>query len=207
MTRPLRRISRTARQLAAGQTDRRVTVRTDDELGDLAQNFNAMADALEARLRELAAAAQRQKEFTASFAHELKTPLTSVIGYADTLRSRTLPSEMQFEAANAIYTEGKRLERMSFALLDLFALERSEPSFSRVQTGALAASVQKAANTGLPGRSRACSAMWRRRPSGANRSCCGRCCSICSITRTRHRRRGRFCSCVAGSFRRAICSA
>lgn len=143
MTRPLRRISRTARQLAAGQTDRRVTVRTDDELGDLAQNFNAMADALEARLRELAAAAQRQKEFTASFAHELKTPLTSVIGYADTLRSRTLPSEMQFEAANAIYTEGKRLERMSFALLDLFALERSEPSFSRVQTGALAASVQK----------------------------------------------------------------
>lgn len=54
MTRPLRRISRTARQLAAGQTDRRVTVRTDDELGDLAQNFNAMADALEARLRELA---------------------------------------------------------------------------------------------------------------------------------------------------------
>ena len=65
------------------------------------------------------------------------------IGYADTLRSRTLPSEMQFEAANAIYTEGKRLERMSFALLDLFALERSEPSFSRVQTGALAASVQK----------------------------------------------------------------
>lgn len=126
-----------------GQTDRRVTVRTDDELGDLAQNFNAMADALEARLRELADAAQRQKEFTASFAHELKTPLTSVIGYADTLRSRTLPSEMQFEAANAIYTEGKRLERMSFALLDLFALERSEPSFSRVQTGALAASVQK----------------------------------------------------------------
>ena len=84
-----------------------------------------------------------RQEFTANVSHELKTPLTSVIGYADTLRSRTLPSEMQFEAANAIYTEGKRLERMSFALLDLFALERSEPSFSRVQTGALAASVQK----------------------------------------------------------------
>ena len=86
---------------------------------------------------------QLKADFFANAGHELKTPLTSVIGYADTLRSRTLPSEMQFEAANAIYTEGKRLERMSFALLDLFALERSEPSFSRVQTGALAASVQK----------------------------------------------------------------
>lgn len=52
MTRPLRRISRTARQLAAGQTDRRVTVRTDDELGDLAQNFNAMADALAASVQK-----------------------------------------------------------------------------------------------------------------------------------------------------------
>lgn len=143
MTRPLRRISRTARQLAAG---RRTGASRFAPMTSLAiwRRISTPCRMRSRRgCRELAAAAQRQKEFTASFAHELKTPLTSVIGYADTLRSRTLPNEMQFEAANAIYTEGKRLERMSFALLDLFALERSEPSFSRVQTGALAASVQK----------------------------------------------------------------
>lgn len=91
-----------------------------------------MADALEAQIHALADAAERQKEFTASFAHELKTPLTSVIGYADTLRSRVLPPKRQFEAANYIFTEGKRLEAMSFALLDLFALEREAPALQPV---------------------------------------------------------------------------
>ena len=46
----------------------------------------------------------------AAFAHELKTPLTSIIGYADALRSRRLDEEKQFMSANYIYTEGKRLE-------------------------------------------------------------------------------------------------
>ena len=90
--------------------------------------------------------AQRQKDFTASFAHELKTPLTSVIGYADTLRSRALPPERQFEAANYIFTEGKRLEAMSFALLDLFALDKKEPERTLCRTEDLAkAAAQSAA--------------------------------------------------------------
>ncbi len=127
MTRPIRRISRTAKQLSDGRYDRRVMVQTDDELGKLAKEFNRMADALEEKICALEEAAQRQKDFTASFAHELKTPLTSVIGYADTLRSRQLPGKQQMEAAGYIFSEGKRLEAMSFALLDLFALEREAP--------------------------------------------------------------------------------
>ena len=117
MTRPLRRISRTARQLAAGQTDRRVTVRTDDELGDLAQNFNAMADALEARLRELADAAQRQKEFTASFAHELKTPLTSISTSADVLA-------MEYEQDEWVENIQIQTARMSKLISNLVTLSR-----------------------------------------------------------------------------------
>ena len=116
-------------------------VRSRDELGALAEDFNRMADALELKIQELAAAAQRQKDFTASFAHELKTPLTSVIGYADTLRSRELPRLQQLEAVNYIFSEGKRLEAMSFSLLDLFALERTAPQLVTVQAQALARAV------------------------------------------------------------------
>ena len=132
MTRPIRGISRAALQFSKGKYDKRAQVSTDDELGQLAMVFNRMADKLEEQILSLEDAAQRQKDFTASFAHELKTPLTSVIGYADTLRSRELPRELQMEAANYIFSEGKRLESMSHALLDLFALEEETPKFRLV---------------------------------------------------------------------------
>lgn len=141
LTRPIRRISRTARQLAQGHLEKRVNARGNDELQLLAQDFNTMADSLQTKMAELSDALQRQKEFTASFAHELKTPLTSVIGYADTLRSRILPKKQQLDAANYIFHEGKRLEAMSFALLDLFALERKTPAFSEVQIELIAQQV------------------------------------------------------------------
>lgn len=141
LTGPIRKLSRSTRSIAGGQYSHRVKVRSRDELGALAEDFNRMADALELKIQELAAAAQRQKDFTASFAHELKTPLTSVIGYADTLRSRELPRLQQLEAVNYIFSEGKRLEAMSFSLLDLFALERTAPQLVTVQAQALARAV------------------------------------------------------------------
>lgn len=143
LTRPIRRISRAAKQFSDGRYEKRAVVHSKDELGQLAQTFNEMADSLESKIHELADAAQRQKDFTASFAHELKTPLTSVIGYADTLRSRVLPADMQLEAVNYIFYEGKRLEAMSFALLDLFALERETPQFRNISSGRLLRDTEK----------------------------------------------------------------
>lgn len=133
LTEPLRRISRAAKQFSEGKYDRRAVVNSEDEVGHLARSFNSMADSLESTIYELEDAAQRQKDFTASFAHELKTPLTSVIGYADTLRSCKLNQKQQLEAANFIFTEGKRLEAMSFALLELFALEQKSPEFTQFE--------------------------------------------------------------------------
>lgn len=131
MTEPIRRISRAAKQFSEGKYEKRAVVNSEDEVGHLAKSFNSMADSLESKIYELEDAAQRQKDFTASFAHELKTPLTSVIGYADTLRSCKLNQKQRLEAANFIFTEGKRLETMSFALLELFALEQKPPEFTR----------------------------------------------------------------------------
>ena len=143
LTRPLRLISRTAHELAEGRYDKRIPVHRDDELGLVAKDFNSMADVLEGQIYQLRDALERQKEFTSSFAHELKTPLTSVIGYADTLRSRVLPPDQQFEAADYIVSEGKRLETMSHSLLDLFSLEREKPVFSEISILRLLESVEK----------------------------------------------------------------
>lgn len=132
MTAPIRKLSRSAGRIAAGEYRCRADVRTGDEIGALAQRFNTMADALETHMTELEQSARQQREFTAAFAHELKTPLTSIIGYADTMRSRKLPEEQQLKAETFIFTEGKRLETMSRSLLRLFALEQEKPALRRL---------------------------------------------------------------------------
>lgn len=124
--RPLGRVSDAARRMADGELGQRVPVTSSDELGQLSADFNAMADRLEQQMGELSLAAQRQKDFTSSFAHEIKTPLTSIIGYADLLRSRPMTPEQVRDSAGYIFGEGQRLESLSGKLMELIVLDRQD---------------------------------------------------------------------------------
>ncbi|MCC8141021.1 MAG: HAMP domain-containing protein [Lachnospiraceae bacterium] len=130
LTRPMDELSRTAKQISGGDLSERAQVSGEDEIGMLADNFNQMADELEQYIDQLKDAMDRQEEFMGDFAHELKTPMTSIIGYADLLRSQTLPEEERQEAANYIFTEGKRLENLSLKLLDLLVTRNEHPEFT-----------------------------------------------------------------------------
>ena len=81
-----------------------------------------MAKTIESKMEELKDAVRRQEEFTANFAHELKTPMTSIIGYADTLYQKTLSPEEVHQLAGIIMNEGMRLEALSFKLMELVTL-------------------------------------------------------------------------------------
>ena len=74
---------------------------------------------LEQSISNLEDVANRREEFIASFAHELKTPLTAIIGYADMLRSKEMTPKTRFTAAGYIFSEGKRLEALSLKLMDI----------------------------------------------------------------------------------------
>lgn len=126
LLRPLRRLSGATRRIADGDLKVRAKVETADEVGELTRDFNQMAEHLEEQFTELRDTARRQEDFIGSFAHELKTPLTSMIGYADMLRSREMTEEERLDAANYIFKEGKRLEALSFKLLDLLVLRQQE---------------------------------------------------------------------------------
>ena len=128
MLRPLARLSAATKRMAEGELKHRVRVESDDELGQLSSDFNIMAARLEEQVQQLKDAAQRQEDFIGSFAHEIKTPLTSIIGYADLLRSRTASSERVRESAEYIFDEGRRLELLSHKLMELIVLEKE--SFS-----------------------------------------------------------------------------
>ena len=108
LTKPIRLLTKATEQMAAGDYDYRAKVVSNDELGQLTKDFNEMAEALEENVNQLEEEIQAREDFVGAFAHELKTPLTSIIGYADMLRSRKLDEEKSFLSANYIYTEGKR---------------------------------------------------------------------------------------------------
>jgi len=129
MTTPLRRLSRVTRTIASGDLSCRAASGGQDEIGVLAADFNNMTDRLEYNINELKDTMRRQEEFMGGFAHELKTPLTSIIGYADLLRGHSLSEGDKRDAANYIFMEGRRLEVLSLKLLDLIVLKKRDFTF------------------------------------------------------------------------------
>ena len=132
LTKPIRLLTKATKRMAAGDYYYRARQVSGDELGQLTKDFNYMANALEENIARLEEEIQDRENFVAAFAHELKTPLTAIIGYADMLRSHKLDEEKSFMSANYIYTEGKRLETMAFRLLDIIVTKRDEAQFQKV---------------------------------------------------------------------------
>jgi len=126
LTRPIIRLTQATAQMAKGKYDKRLSVGRSDEIGVLSESYNQMAETIEDKITELSENARQKEDFAASFAHELKTPLTSVIGYADMLYQKDLPKESVKNAAWYILNEGLRLESLSLKLMDLIVLGRED---------------------------------------------------------------------------------
>ncbi len=123
LTRPLKTLEETSRAIAAGAYDRRTGMTGADEVASLAASFDAMAEAVEQRANQLDLAVHQREDFVSAFTHELKTPMTSMLGYADLLRSAEVKPEVRQRAANYIYHETKRLEALSAKLMTFMALD------------------------------------------------------------------------------------
>jgi len=135
LTKPIRLLTHATRKMADGDYSYRARQVSSDELGQLTMDFNSMANVLEETIGELKEEVRAREDFIAAFAHELKTPLTAIIGYADLLRSRKLDEDKHFLSANYIYTEGKRLENISFRLLDIIVTRRESIEPQPVDAG------------------------------------------------------------------------
>lgn len=144
LTRHLHRLTVTVRKISGGDLSKRSKIKANDEFGQLSRDFDAMADKLQENICNLESDMQRQENFMGAFAHELKTPMTSIIGFADLLRQGNLDENTRMMAANYIYTEGHRLERLSFKLLDLLLLQKDEVIMKPVWLGTYLSEVEHA---------------------------------------------------------------
>lgn len=117
IVKPVQQISATAAKFAKGDFSRRIKNSSSDEIGELCQAINHMAD-------ELSNADAMKNEFISSVSHELRTPLTAIRGWAETLRTENDP-EITGKGIRVITNETERLSQMVEELLD----------FSRMQSG------------------------------------------------------------------------
>jgi signal transduction histidine kinase len=120
---PLRNLSNTTRKIAGGDLDDRATARGHDELAEVAHNLNTMADSIEHNITELKKLAESRRVFIGNLAHEMKTPLTSILGFADILRvKREVTDGDRIEYASVIVNETKRLQGLSGKLMELLTM-------------------------------------------------------------------------------------
>lgn len=125
-TKPINYLIQITKEISLGAYDARIDYTTNDELGVLAKNFNFMADSVEQNIEELKRVNLQKEEFIDSFTHEIKTPLTSIIGFANLLRTTKYDEDTYLQAVDFIYSEGKRLEALSVNLMDLMVLKKHE---------------------------------------------------------------------------------
>ena len=119
-TRPIRKLSNGAQEIAAGNYDVAIKVEHHDEIGRLAEDFNHMA-------AEVKRSAQLEKDILANVSHDLRTPLTLIKGYAETVRDLTGSDDAKrTEQCNIIVDETDRLSALVNSVMEL----------SKVQSGA-----------------------------------------------------------------------
>lgn len=132
LTKPIRDLSEISNEISKGVYNRRVKVKTNDEIGLLSNNFNMMAATIENKIKELELSVKQREEFISNFTHELKNPMTAIIGFTDLIKSNKYSKENKEKAAEYIFSEAKKLEILARKLMDLIGLSNESIKFENV---------------------------------------------------------------------------
>ncbi len=118
MIRPIAQMNSVAKDISGGNFGKRVEIRSNDELGELGESFNNMAESLENNEKT-------RRDFIANVSHDLRSPLTSMQGFLIALLDGTIPQEKQYKYLKIVLEETYRLSRLTEGIGDLNRAESS----------------------------------------------------------------------------------
>lgn len=126
LTYPLKNLEAATTKIAKGEYSSRIAVKGQDEISELAKHMNAMAEEVEENISRMEQITQGRETFIADMAHELKTPLTSILGFADIMMIKSkVTEEERREYASIIAAEAGRLKLLSSRLMELVSLRET----------------------------------------------------------------------------------
>jgi signal transduction histidine kinase len=124
---PLRNVARVANEISGGAYDRRTGLRGTDEVATLATAFDKMVDRLETQIEQVSESEAGMRRFLTDASHELRTPVTGILGHLEVLRRGAADNREDLEQSlAAMYQTADRMARMVHDLLSLSRLDQGE---------------------------------------------------------------------------------
>lgn len=124
ISKPIRRINLAAKEISAGDFEKRIVVRSADEVGQLAESFNEMAESLSNQEKY-------RQEFIANISHDLHSPLTSMKGFLSAVIDGTIPPERREHYLGIVLEESDRLAKLANDMMEISKLQNLAVELNR----------------------------------------------------------------------------
>ncbi len=131
ISRPLRKMDQVTLQIGMGNYSKRIRIDDVDEIGDLANTINGMAEKLEILEQERKESDQIRSDFLANVSHELRTPLTTMQGFLEALQDNLIPEEGRQKYYEIMYQETTQMNRLVEDIMNLIRLQNKEITLSK----------------------------------------------------------------------------
>lgn len=131
-TRPLRRIADAIRAYECGKVEQRIEVRSQDEIGEIAQAFNRMADSIASQLADLSAKDRLRRELIADISHDLRAPVSGISAVAQTLLADDTPFDAQ-RRTELRHVIDERTQALTSLLSELYQLSKLETGEAHIE--------------------------------------------------------------------------
>ncbi len=124
LTRPIRMLNKTAKEIAKGNYKERAVIKSHDEIGEFSGVFNSMVENIEMHIEELSQITDQKQRFIDNLSHEMRTPVAAVLGYGELLKNAHIQPEERLSAIDYIITQSLRLQNLSAKLMELSSMKK-----------------------------------------------------------------------------------
>lgn len=128
LTRKIKKLDKAVSKVKQGNYNIKLTKLGNDEIGNFGNSFNEMTIAIQENVNKIQEVSENRKQFIGNLTHEIRTPLTSIIGYSSLITNdKVTDSNIIKEYSSKIYEEGKYIQQMSERLMEMLLVENGTP--------------------------------------------------------------------------------